>query len=168
MVLGVLIGPGAYHSSYSPLYFTPTLSDYFKKDVSSGLSRKENLRSLSSNPVYIIGATALSVIVLHGIEAFCWAVFYLLLGATPNYRSSILYSTNAMTSYGHENLQLAPRWHLMGSLEALSGWILFGLTKPFSSVSFRRLGRILKRNWTEQNLRILSPKLPKVAVSRNQ
>jgi hypothetical protein len=38
----------------------------------------------------------------------------------------MLYSMNAMTSYGHANLYLAPRWKMMGSLEALNGWILFG------------------------------------------
>ena len=104
------------------------------KDISSRLwrlSRKENLRSLSFNPIYVIGATAFSLTFLHGLEALGWAVFYLLLGATPNYRSSVLYSMNAMTSYGHENLQLAPQWHLMGCLEALCGWILFGLTTAF-------------------------------------
>jgi len=36
-----------------------------------------------------------------------------------------------MTSYGHVNLYLAPRWQMMGSLEALNGWILFPLTIAF-------------------------------------
>jgi hypothetical protein len=33
-----------------------------------------------------------------------------------------------MTSYGHETYALVPRWQMMGALEALDGWILFGLT----------------------------------------
>ena len=102
-----------------------------QKEFSSRLSQKEKLGHLSSNPGYIIGMTALAVTLLHGFEALCWAVTYLLLGATPTYKSSVLYSMNAITSYGHANLQLAPRWHLMGSLEALSGWILFGLSTAF-------------------------------------
>ena len=38
----------------------------------------------------------------------------------------MLYSLNAMTSYGHTNLKLEERWYLMGAMEALNGWILFG------------------------------------------
>ena len=102
-----------------------------QKDLGSRLSRKENPRSLSSSPVYIIGVTALSVTFLHAFEAICWAVIYRLLGATKDYKLSVLYSLNAMTSYGHESLQLAPHWRLMGCLESLSGWILFGLTTAF-------------------------------------
>jgi hypothetical protein len=43
----------------------------------------------------------------------------------------MLYSLGAMTTYGKANLQLEPRWQLMGTLEALDGWILFGLTTAF-------------------------------------
>jgi hypothetical protein len=43
-------------------------------------------------------------------------------------KSAMLYSLNALTSYGHEELRLAPHWKMMGALEALNGWILFGLT----------------------------------------
>jgi hypothetical protein len=43
----------------------------------------------------------------------------------------MLYSLNALTSYGHTEIQLAPHWQMLGSLEALNGWILFGLTTAF-------------------------------------
>lgn len=43
----------------------------------------------------------------------------------------MLYSLNALTSYGHTNLSLEDHWHLMGALEALNGWLLFGLSTAF-------------------------------------
>jgi hypothetical protein len=43
----------------------------------------------------------------------------------------MLYSLNAMTSYGHENLSLEDHWHLLGALEALNGTLLFGLSTAF-------------------------------------
>ena len=43
----------------------------------------------------------------------------------------MLYSLNAMTSYGHTNLSLGDQWHLLGAMEALSGWLLFGLSAAF-------------------------------------
>jgi hypothetical protein len=79
----------------------------------------------------VVGGTALSTVILHAIEVSSWAAAYQFLGALPNRRSAMLYSMNAMTSYGHANLYLAPRWQMMGSLEALNGWILFGLTTAF-------------------------------------
>ena len=36
-----------------------------------------------------------------------------------------------MTSYGHENLDLAKHFRLMGAIEALNGWLLFGLSTAF-------------------------------------
>ena len=36
-----------------------------------------------------------------------------------------------MTTYGHASFYLAPHWQLMGTLEALNGVILFGLTTAF-------------------------------------
>src|SRR5215831_20852713 len=55
-----------------------------------------------------------------------WAAVYCGLNAISEYKSAMLYSLNAMTSYGHTNLKLEERWYLMGAMEALNGWILFG------------------------------------------
>jgi len=81
--------------------------------------------------VVVMGVTTLLAICLHAIEAVIWATAYLLLGALPDSRTSLVYSLNAITSYGHTNLSLEAHWQLMGSLEALNGWLLFGLTTAF-------------------------------------
>jgi hypothetical protein len=49
-----------------------------------------------------------------------------------------------MTSYGHANLYLEPRWQMMGALEALNGWILFGLTTAFLFTVVQRAWLITK------------------------
>jgi hypothetical protein len=79
----------------------------------------------------IIPAVALCAAILHGCEGAIWAATYFLLGALPDRKSAMLYSMNAMTSYGHADLHLGAHWQLMGALEALDGWILFGLTAAF-------------------------------------
>jgi hypothetical protein len=81
--------------------------------------------------VIVTGTATFLATCLHAIEATIWAIAYVVLGAMPNYRMAMLYSLNAMTSYGHTNLALADHWHLMGAIEALNGWILFGLTTAF-------------------------------------
>ena len=58
----------------------------------------------------------------------------------PNFHLAMLYSLNAMTTYGHANLFLKARWQLMGALEALNGMLSFGLTTAF-------LFAIIQRVW---------------------
>lgn len=79
----------------------------------------------------IMGVTALLATALHAFEAAAWAVAYRLLGALSDYKSAMLYSLSAITSYGHANLFLEHEWQLMGALEALNGMLLFGLTTAF-------------------------------------
>jgi hypothetical protein len=81
--------------------------------------------------VVLIGGATLLATCLHGIEAGIWAFSYRALGALPDSRTAMLYSLNALTSYGHTSIDLQDHWHLMGALEALNGWLLFGLSTAF-------------------------------------
>jgi hypothetical protein len=87
----------------------------------------------------ILGLATLVAILLHAAEAAVWAGVYEVLGALPDGKAAILYSLSAMTTYGHEHLDLASHWRLMGSLEALNGMILFGLTTAFLFGMIREL-----------------------------
>jgi hypothetical protein len=79
----------------------------------------------------VMGAAALLATMLHALEGIIWAAAYRLLGALPDYKSAMLYSLSAITSYGHANIFLEPHWQMMGALEALNGMLLFGLTTAF-------------------------------------
>jgi|SRR5271156_3661248 len=88
----------------------------------------------------VVGATTLLATCLHAIEAGLWAGAYRLLGALPDQRSAMLFSLNAITSYGHATLSLKDQWELLGAMEALNGWLLFGLSTAF-------LIRIIAKVW---------------------
>ncbi len=79
----------------------------------------------------VMGVVVLLATLLHAIEGGVWAAAYWLLGALPDFRSSMLFSLGAMTTYGGSNLSPQDHWLLMGALEALNGIILFGLTTAF-------------------------------------
>ena len=104
---------------------------FIDRQVTSALGDARPLGEPSLTSIFTVGATVLSVTILHALECGIWAETYRILDAVPSNRSAMLYSLNAMTSYGHENLQLASRWQMMGAMEALNGWILFGLTTAF-------------------------------------
>jgi hypothetical protein len=94
----------------------------------------------------VIGSMTLLATFLHAAEASIWAIAYRLLGALPDNRSAMLYSLNAITSYGHAELNLQKHWQLMGAMEALNGWLLFGLTTAFLFV-------VVQRDWGMHNAR---------------
>jgi hypothetical protein len=79
----------------------------------------------------VMGMVVLLAMFLHALEATAWAMAYVSLGALPNPHSALLYSLSAMTSYGHAQLYLTPRWQALGALEAVNGNLLFGLTAAF-------------------------------------
>ena len=60
-----------------------------------------------------------------------WAIAYVFVGALRDFRSAMLYSMGAMTTYGHQSLYLEDKWRLLGTIEALNGWLLFGLSTAF-------------------------------------
>jgi hypothetical protein len=92
----------------------------------------------------IMPVVALCAALLHGFEGAIWAAAYVQLGALPNRKSAMLYSMNAMTTYGHVDLRLESHWQLMGALEALNGLILFGLTTAF-------LFTVMQKVWPRLN-----------------
>jgi hypothetical protein len=94
-------------------------------------TRKKGSRHPIGIFVLVMGSATLLATALHGFEAGIWAMAYRALGALPNNKTAMLYSLNAITSYGHTNIDLAAHWQLMGALEALNGWLLFGLTTAF-------------------------------------
>jgi hypothetical protein len=96
--------------------------------------------------VVVISAVTLVATFMHAAETALWAVFYMLLGARPDYKSAMLYSLGAITTYGHSGLYLEQGWQLMGAIEALSGWLLFGLTGAFLFGLIQRCRQISGRD----------------------
>ena len=99
--------------------------------VVRALTRSMDRRRLAPLFALVMGAAILLITALHAIEGGAWVAAYLFLGAVPDAKSAMLYSLNAMTTYGHESVSLEPHWQMMGALEALNGMLLFGLTTAF-------------------------------------
>ncbi len=104
---------------------------FINQKVIRAMSVVKNHRSFLLMFAFVMGITTLLATLLHAFEACIWAVMYVVLGALPDGKSALLYSLGAMTTYGHEHIDLALHWQLMGALEALNGVLLFGLTTAF-------------------------------------
>ncbi len=81
--------------------------------------------------LFMILMTANIALAMHVVEAIAWALIYLSIGAMPDFQTSMLYSMNALTSYGHEAVMLKDDWRLLGAIESMNGVMIFGLTTAF-------------------------------------
>jgi hypothetical protein len=77
----------------------------------------------------VIGAVAVILAVLHGLEAMLWAAAYLWLRAFGTYIDALLYSLGTMTSAS--TVEVGSQWHMVSALEAMDGALLFGISTAF-------------------------------------
>ncbi len=103
------------------------IADFIEHVADSRVERARRFLRFGS----AVSLAALLATLLHAVEGFVWAFVYLGLGASDNFGAAVLYSLNAITSYGHEGFKLEKRWQLLGAMEAVNGMMLFGLTTAF-------------------------------------
>jgi hypothetical protein len=115
--------------------------------VVDALARRRDSRHFLFMFSLVMGAITLAATMLHALEATTWAVAYQALGALPDAKTAMLYSLEAMTTFGHANLFLTTRWQLMGALEALNGMLLFGLTTAFLYGMIQLVWPLENRRW---------------------
>ena len=120
---------------------------FISANVVRVLALVKNQRNFLTIFCLVMGATVLLATLLHGLEATIWALAYRLLGAMVDIKSAMLYSLEAITTYGHNDLRLAEHWQLMGALEALNGMMLFGLTTAFLFGLIERVWPVELREW---------------------
>jgi hypothetical protein len=92
--------------------------------------RRKRPRSITYFLVLML-FTANTALLLHVLEVGAWAYVYLRVGAVDDLSTALLFSLNAMTSYGHDQVQLKDQWRLLGAIESMNGVMIFGLTTAF-------------------------------------
>ena len=78
-----------------------------------------------------IGAVALILAALHGLEGVLWASAYWWLGALDSFTDASVYSLASMTTFEIPGLTLPPRFQMLSALEAVNGALLFGISTAF-------------------------------------
>ena len=78
-----------------------------------------------------IGAVALVLAALHGLEGVLWASAYWWLGALDSFTDASVYALATMTTFEIPGLTLQPRFHMLSALEAMNGVLLFGISTAF-------------------------------------
>lgn len=78
-----------------------------------------------------IGAVALVLAALHGLEGVLWALAYWWLGALDSLTDASVYSLGSLTTFEIPGLMLPSRFNMLSALEAVNGVLLFGISTAF-------------------------------------
>ena len=98
-----------------------------------------------------IGAVAVALAALHGLEGVLWALAYWWLGALDSFTQASTYALATLTTFEIPGLTLPPRFQMFSALQAVNGVLLFGITTAF-------LFAVIQVHW-----RLLFPHSPSVA-----
>ncbi|MDI6625365.1 MAG: ion channel [Brevundimonas sp.] len=73
----------------------------------------------------------LGLFVLHGAEIWMYAALYKTIGAVPDMREAVYFSSISYGSIGYDDSLMAPQWRLLGAIEGVAGAILLGWSIAF-------------------------------------
>lgn len=121
-----------------PLIVATVIMHVFGLGLIKGRAEKVMRYGWMHQALSIAGVT-LSITFLHSLEVCLWALVFQFLKAVPDFQTAMLYSLNALTAFGHTDVQLERQWQLMGAMESLNGWILFGLSTAYLFALIQRI-----------------------------
>jgi hypothetical protein len=90
------------------------------------------------------------VILLHLVEACIWAAFYRWQGLFPTFETALYFSLKSYSTVGYGDVLLPPSWRLLGTVEAISGVLLCGLSAAFLFTIIHALFRFRIQQLDEQ------------------
>lgn len=90
-----------------------------------------DLRRAIPTVIARIGAVALTLAALHGLEGVLWALAYWRLGALDSFTDASVYALSAMTTFEIPGLTVPTRFQMISTLEAVNGVLLFGISTAF-------------------------------------
>lgn len=78
-----------------------------------------------------IGAAATGLFLLHAIEIWLYAAFYVVVRALPGLEDALYFSTASYTTVGYGDVVLNSEWRVVGAIESANGIILLGWSTAF-------------------------------------
>ncbi len=94
-------------------------------------TRNPDLRRAIPAVIGHIGAVAVILAALHGLEGVLWALAYWLLGALDSFTTASVYAVATMTTFEIPGLTLPARFQMISALQAVNGVLLFGISTAF-------------------------------------
>ena len=112
----------------------------------TGLGKRIAKRHRLNQPTRLfrsILVTAFVLILLHVLEAFFWALLFLVLpahGGLDSLHEAVYFSMVTFTTLGYGDITLNPEWQLLAGIEGMVGIVVFGLTTAM-------LFAVIQKSW---------------------
>ena len=114
---------------------------------------KHKAERLRAVPTMIghIGAVALILAALHGVEGLLWALAYWGLGALDSVRDASVYALATMTTLDVSGLAVPARFQMLSALQAVNGVLLFGISTAFLFAVIQAYWQVLPHRHERRN-----------------
>jgi hypothetical protein len=86
----------------------------------------------------LLVAVAAWCVLLHLVQVFVWALFYVGCQALVDLHSALYFSAVTYTTTGYGDIVLPKEWRLVGGIEALTGILMCGLSTGLFFAIFSR------------------------------
>lgn len=83
----------------------------------------------------------LGLFLLHGIEIWLYAGFYLAVGAINDLETAIFFSTHSYAAIGYGDSDIVRAWRVFAAIEGINGVLLIGWSTAFFVTMVARIGR---------------------------
>ncbi|MBY6216816.1 potassium channel family protein [Qipengyuania aquimaris] len=112
------------------------------KTILTGETMRERVSSL--RPLSFTGSAftvlaVFAIIAIHFVEIWLFAFLYDYLGALPDFREALYFSTISYATIGYSDASIAEQWRMVAALQGVLGIILLGWSTAFF---VRVLGRL--------------------------
>src|SRR5215472_11297787 len=74
------------------------------------------IQDVGKHQTLSLGVVTLCITLLHVVEMGLWACMFLFLGALTDRPTAVLYSLNALTAFGHMDVELQRKWQLIAAI----------------------------------------------------
>jgi hypothetical protein len=118
--------------------------------------KAERLRAVPTT-IGNIGAVALILAALHGVEGLLWALAYWGLGALDSVTDASVYALATMTTFEIPGLTVPARFQMLSALQAVNGVLLFGISTAFLFAVIQVHWRLLSHRHETVDDRTQSP-----------
>ena len=90
-------------------------------------------------------STAIVLLMLHVLEAFLWALLYMLLPAQAglkNLHEALYFSLVTFTTLGYGDITIHVKWQLLTGIEGMVGIVVFGMTTALLFAVIQKCWRV--------------------------
>ena len=87
-----------------------------------------------------MNSVVLGLFAVLSVEVWLWAALYLVIGAFPDFETSLYFSTVTFSTVGYGEVVMVHEWRMLAALESVNGFLLIGWSTAYLIAASMRVG----------------------------